>query len=233
MDVESESTRGLPWDGEVALQQSLGGARDCRARRPYGGWGRNSEGSIASESQGEAKSAGKGLHALPGLTKNRLQVDQLQDVSNRHQLNAQEPLKPKIPRWSSEEPLCSWSREQQASPKTQSSCLYEVTGPRRIPSCPSGKGWGRRNRKGETEDLLKHCLSALLWIRSLKSRFSHCFLTCWLIGPNSIKCRAKNKLIFSASLSWVWVHLQSLYACDCFLPVPYILWAVIRFKYCS
>lgn len=132
----------------MALQQRLGGARGCRARRPDGGWGRNSEGSITSESQGEAKSAGRGPHALTELTKNRLQVDQLQDVSNRHQLNAQEPLKPKIPRWSSEEPLCSWSREQQARPKTQSSCLYEVTGPLRTPSCPSGEGRGRRNRKG-------------------------------------------------------------------------------------
>lgn len=116
----------------MALQQRLGGAKDCRARRPDGGWGRNSEGSIASESQGEAKPAGRAPHSE--LTKNRPQVDQLQDVSNRHQLNAQEPLEPKIPRWSSEEPLCSWSREQQASPKTQSSCLYEVTGPLGIPS---------------------------------------------------------------------------------------------------
>lgn len=35
----SESTWGLLWEREVALQQRLGGARDCRAGRPDGGWG--------------------------------------------------------------------------------------------------------------------------------------------------------------------------------------------------
>lgn len=50
--------------GLVASQQRLGGAGGCRARRPDGGWGRNSEGSIPSESQREAKSAGRGPHAL-------------------------------------------------------------------------------------------------------------------------------------------------------------------------
>ena len=63
--------------------------------------------------------SGERPHALNGLIKNRLRVYQLQDASDRHQLNAQGPLKPKIPQWSSEEPVCSWSREQQASPQTQ------------------------------------------------------------------------------------------------------------------
>lgn len=58
----SESTRDLLWEREVALQQRLGGARDCRAGRPDGGCGRNSEESVASESQGAAKSAGRGPH---------------------------------------------------------------------------------------------------------------------------------------------------------------------------
>lgn len=102
------------------------------------------------------------------LTKNRLQVDQLQNASNRHQLNAQEPLKPKIPRRSSEEPLCSWSREQQASPKAQSSCLCEVIGSLRTPSFPSGEERGRRNRKGETEHRLKTYLSAWHGIKIYK-----------------------------------------------------------------
>lgn len=41
------------------------------------------------------------------------------DVSNRHQLNAQEALKPMIPRRASKQPLCSWFSEQQARPKVQ------------------------------------------------------------------------------------------------------------------
>ena len=55
-----ESTRGLLWEGEMAVQQRLGRARDGRAGGADGGWGRNSEGSITNESQGEDKSAGRG-----------------------------------------------------------------------------------------------------------------------------------------------------------------------------
>lgn len=55
-----ESTWGPLWEGEMAVQQRLGRARDCRAGGPDGGWGRNSEGSITNESQGEDKSAGRG-----------------------------------------------------------------------------------------------------------------------------------------------------------------------------
>ena len=59
--------------------------------------GRNSEGPVTEESHGGGQGSGEGPPALNGLTKKRLRVYQRQDASDRHQLNNQEPLKPKIP----------------------------------------------------------------------------------------------------------------------------------------
>lgn len=84
--------------GGLATKTGRGqGRRPSQTRRRMG---RNSEGPTASGSpRGEPKSAGQAPpHPPTGRTENRLRVYHLQDVSDRHQLDAQPPSSQPLPR---------------------------------------------------------------------------------------------------------------------------------------
>ena len=99
------------WPGCWAWGRPHGPALgECGGLTAETGWGQGLQGPEGQMEDGQTlrganhrgkprggQVSGEGPPALNGLTKKRLWVYQQQDASDRHQLNNQEPLKPKIP----------------------------------------------------------------------------------------------------------------------------------------